>query len=247
MVVRRLQRECRQQSDVINDQTAFFNWNDMSQNNRNAVQGTLDKMAVYQANALGGKATIKFDAADTLDLPSTPGTKMVFAVMKQDSTQSAETSPFGGDLVGTTSGGKWGIKRSGVAMLDSAVASNAWAVIVYKASAGDYAIYVNGVEKVTGTGVTGISALDKIGGTFKGEIAEVVAYDRVLPNLAVKKSKRTWLTSGDFVASSDDSQIRHCLAYFWWGSGNRLPTHVGQDAGGSSFHGCRRIEFRTAR
>ncbi|MBT3637408.1 MAG: hypothetical protein HN531_10745 [Opitutae bacterium] len=112
---------------------------------------------------------------------------MIFAVMKQDSTQSAETSPFGGDLVGTTSGGKWGIKRSGVGMLDSAIASNAWAVLVYKASAGDYAIYVNGVEKVTGTDVTGIAALDKIGGTLKGEIAEVVAYDRVLPNLAREK------------------------------------------------------------
>ena len=72
-------------------------------------------------------------------------------------------------------------------MLDSAVASNAWAVIVYKASAGDYAIYVNGEEKASGTDVTGISALDKIGGTFKGEIAEVVAYDRVLPNLAREK------------------------------------------------------------
>ena len=29
--------------------------------------------------------------------------------------------------------------------------------------------------------------MDKIGGTFKGEIAEVVAYDRVLPNLAREK------------------------------------------------------------
>jgi hypothetical protein len=173
--------------DVVTNQSAFFNWNDVSQHNRNAVQGTPAKMGIYNANGLSSKATILFDAADTLDLPSTAGTKMVFAVMKQDSTQTAETSPFGGDLVGTTSGGKWGIKRSGVGMLDSAIASNAWAVLVYKASAGDYAIYVNGVEKVTGTDVTGIAALDKIGGTFKGEIAEVVAYDRVLPNLAREK------------------------------------------------------------
>ncbi len=173
--------------DVVTDQSAFFNWNDKSSNTRNATQGTSSLMALYNANGLDSKATIKFDAADTLDLPSTAGTKMVFAVMKQDSTQSAETLPFGGDLVGTTSGGKWGVKRSGVAMLDSAVAANAWAVIVYKASAGDYAIYVNGEEKVTGTDVTGISALDKIGGTFQGEIAEVVAYDRVLPDLAREK------------------------------------------------------------
>ena len=163
---------------------------------------------------------------------------MIFAVMKQDSTQSAETSPFGGDLVGTTSGGKWGIKRSGVAMLDSAVASNAWAVIVYKASGRRLCdLLANGVEKgKLGTGVAGISALDKIGGTFKGEIAEVVAYDRVLPNLAREKIRSVLgSTSGDF--SRFFRRLTNTLiilAYFWWGSGNRLPTHVGQDSGSSS-------------
>ena len=40
---------------AINDQTAFFNWNDMSQNNRNAVQGTLDKMAVYKRMLLAAR------------------------------------------------------------------------------------------------------------------------------------------------------------------------------------------------
>ena len=58
------------------------------------------------------------DAADTLEFGPVSGTKMVFAVLKQDGAQSSETSPFGGDLVGT-SAGKWGLKRSGTGILDS--------------------------------------------------------------------------------------------------------------------------------
>ena len=172
--------------DAINDQTAFFNWNDMSQNNRNAVQERLTRWPFTKRMLLAARPRSSLT-------PQTPWTCLPHR--DQDGLCRDEAGfdtigrdlAFGGDLVGTTSGGKWGIKRSGVAMLDSAVASNAWAVIVYKASAGDYAIYANGVEKVTCTDVTGISALDKIGGTFKGEIAEVVVYDRVLPNLAREK------------------------------------------------------------
>ena len=38
-----------------------------------------------------------------------------------------------------------------------------------------------------GTDSQTISALDKLGGTLKGEIAEAVAYNRVLPGLAREK------------------------------------------------------------
>ena len=149
--------------------------------------------------------------------------------------------------MGTTSGGKWGIKRSGVAMLDSAVASNAWAVIVYKASAGDYAIYVNGVEKVTGTDVTGISALDKIGGTFKGEIAEVVAYDRVLPNLAREKIE-AYLAHKWGLQSLLPTTHKYAIALPTFGGAQEIAFQPMSDKTPVRlFHGCRRIEFGTAR
>ena len=87
-----------------------FQWNDLSSNNQNAVQTDSAKFFTYVPNGLDGKGTIQFDAADTLEFGPVSGTKMVFAVLKQDGAQSSEISPFGGDLVGTTSAGKWGLK-----------------------------------------------------------------------------------------------------------------------------------------
>ena len=81
---------------------------------------------------MDNKGTIQFDAADTLGFGPVSGTKMVFTVIKQDGDQSLETTPFGGDLVGTTSAGKWGLKRAGTGILDSGIASNAFAVICYQ-------------------------------------------------------------------------------------------------------------------
>ena len=172
--------------DVIVDNSAFFTWNDMSGNTRNAVQGDAAKMGIYKLNSLNSKGTIQFDAADTLDLPSTSGIKMVFAVIKQDSGQSAVTKPFGGDLEATTSGGKVGLKRTGAAtgMIDSGISSQAFNVVVWQADAGSYALYVNGGDQGQGTEAQAISALDKIANDMKGSIAEVVGYDRVLPSLA---------------------------------------------------------------
>ena len=71
---------------------------------------------------------------------------MIFTVIKQDGDQSLETTPFGGDLIGTTSAGKWGLKRSGTGILDSGIASNAFAVICYQVEGGSYILYVNGVN-----------------------------------------------------------------------------------------------------
>ena len=138
-------------------------------------------------NGLDGKGTIRFDADDTLNFDGVAGTKMIFMVAKQDAGQNLETSPFGGDLVATTSGGKWGLKRSGVAILDSTISSSSFAVLTLKASAGAYSIFVNGTNMGDGTDSQGIALLNKIGGNLKGEIAEVVAYDRVLPDLAREK------------------------------------------------------------
>ena len=171
------------------DSMAVFNWNDLSSNNRNAVQSDSSKFFTYMENSLDGKAVVSFDQADTLNISNggVSGTKMVFAVLKQAGDQSMETSPFGGDLVGTTSAGKWGLKRSGTAILDSGISSAAYSVLCYQVEGGAYILYVNGVNMGEGSDSQTISALDKLGGTLKGEIAEAVAYDRVLPGLTREK------------------------------------------------------------
>ncbi|NBQ03339.1 MAG: hypothetical protein EBU27_09070, partial [Opitutae bacterium] len=177
--------------DVTSDTgvSGGFQWNDLSSNNRNAVQSDSTKYFTYVAAGLNGKGTVRFDAADTLNFDAaTDTTKMVFAVMKQDVSQSLETKPFGGDLVTTSSGGKWGLKRQGVGLIDSGITSSgAFAVLTFQAEGGAYALYVNGTNMGEGSDSQTLSALNALGGTFKGEIAEAVAYNRLLPGLAREK------------------------------------------------------------
>ena len=122
--------------DVASDTgvSGGFQWNDLSTNNRNAVQSDSAKFFTYVPNGLDGKGTIRFDGPDTLTFdPATNTTKMIFAVMKQDGSQSLETKPFGADLVTTSSGGKWGLKRQGVGLIDSGISSSSgFAVLTFQ-------------------------------------------------------------------------------------------------------------------
>jgi hypothetical protein len=175
--------------DVVTDTgvSGGFQWNDLSSNNRNAVQSDSSKFFTYVPNGLNGKGTVRFDGPDTLGFNASGTTKMVFAVMKQDSSQSLETKPFGGDLVTSSSAGKWGLKRQGVGLIDSGVSSSSFAVLTFQAAGGAYALYVNGTNMGEGTDSQTLAALDTLGGNFKGDIAETVAYDRLLPGLAREK------------------------------------------------------------
>jgi len=211
--------DANNQPDVFPPSMGVFNWSDQSSNTRNATQNDTSLTGTYIANSLDGKAVVSFDQADTLNISNggVSGTKMVFAVLKQAGDQSMETSPFGGDLVGTTSAGKWGLKRSGTAILDSGISSAAYSVICYQVEGGAYILYVNGVNMGEGSDSQTISALDKLGGTLKGEIAEAVAYDRVLPGLTREKIEgylaHKWGLDG-LLPSTHKYKV--ALPTFWW-------------------------------
>ena len=55
--------------DVASDTgvSGGFSWNDLSSNNRNAVQSDSSKFFTYVENGLDGKGTIRFDGPDTLN------------------------------------------------------------------------------------------------------------------------------------------------------------------------------------
>ena len=77
-------------------------------------------------------------------------------------------------------------------MIDSGSSSKSYAVLTLQMASGNYAIYVNGVEKGTGTDPNVPAAFDKIGNDFAGEIAEVVAYDRAF-NAGVREKLEGYL------------------------------------------------------
>ena len=64
--------------------------------------------------------------------------------------------------------------------------SSGFAVLTFQIE-GAYALYADSTNMGEGTDSQTISALNSLGGNFKGEIAEVVAYNRKLPGLAREK------------------------------------------------------------
>ena len=76
-------------------------------------------------------------------------------------------------------------------MIDSGSSSKSFAVVTLQ-MAQEHAIYVNGIEKGTGTDPNTPAAFDKIGNDFAGDIAEVVAYDRSF-NASVRQKLEGYL------------------------------------------------------
>ena len=82
------------------------------------VQGTANR-PTYKANGLNRKGILSYTAAQTSDITSDATIRSIFAVLKQASSQTAETQPFGGNISATTTGAKFGLKRTGSSMMDS--------------------------------------------------------------------------------------------------------------------------------
>ena len=113
-------------------------------------------------------------------------------MLRQVEGQTSTSKPFGGNLFATTSSGKFGLQRQGSGMIDSGSSSKSFAVVTLQMAPGNYAIYVNGIEKGTGTDPNTPAAFDKIGNDFAGDIAEVVAYDRSF-NASVRQKLEGYL------------------------------------------------------
>ena len=166
--------------DSTADGAALVQWKDRSSSTNNAGQATANLRPTYTDNGLNGKGVISFTSGQSFDIVGASNLKTIFAVIKQSSTQTAEVKPFGGNLSATTSAAKFGLKRTGGAMLDSGVSSHAYNVVTWQVASGEYELFVNGESKANSTDSVAPAAFDKIGGDFAGQIAEIVAYDSVL-------------------------------------------------------------------
>ena len=126
--------------------------------------------------------------SNTFELAPVNGIKTIFVVFLQDGS-SAQTKILGGDLVTTGSNGNVVLQREGGAgLIDSAVSSvSAFHVVTWQGEAGSYALFVDGSSKGTGTDPQALGGLDRIGNDLIGRVAEVVAFDRVLPSLTREK------------------------------------------------------------
>ena len=91
-------------ADSIADGTAIGSWKDRSASTNHAVQGTASNRPTYTANGLNGKGILSYTAAQSSDITSDATIRSIFAV-RQSSAQTAETQPFGGNIISHDYGG----------------------------------------------------------------------------------------------------------------------------------------------
>ena len=211
--------------DTLSNGATIGSWKDRSASTNHAVQGTNANRPTYVLNGLNSKGVLAYTAGQSSDLSADSSIRSIFAVIKQASTQSAETQPFGGNISATTPGGKFGLKRTGSSMMDSGISSQSFAVVTWQMAAGSYALYINGEERVTGTDPNAPAAFNKIGNNFAGQIAEVVAY-----NVAMNTSVREKL----------EGYLGHK-----WGLNTSFPTAHTYKVAKPAFGGTQNLNFQT--
>ncbi|MFL2928622.1 MAG: LamG-like jellyroll fold domain-containing protein [Opitutales bacterium] len=212
-------------ADIITNGTTIGSWKDRSASTNHATQGTSANRPTYTLNGLNSKGVLSYTAGQSSDISADSTIRSIFAVIKQASSQTAETQPFGGNIAGTTSAGKFGLKRTGSSMLDSGITSQSFAVVTWQMASGNYAVYINGEERVTGTDPNAPAAFTKIGNNFAGQIAEIVAY-----NAAMNTSVREKL----------EGYLGHK-----WGLNTSFPTSHTYKVAKPAFGGTQNLNFQT--
>ena len=167
-------------ADSIANGTPIVQWNDRSSSTNHAGQATSSARPTYSANQVNGMGLVSFTAAQSFNITSSNELVTVFAVMEQASNQNAETKPMGSNIFATTSAGKFGLKRQGSAWMDSGVSSHDAAVVTLQVYPGNYALFINGENKGTGTDPVAPDSATKVGNDFAGDMAELIAYNSVL-------------------------------------------------------------------
>ncbi|MDB3959034.1 SUMF1/EgtB/PvdO family nonheme iron enzyme, partial [Opitutales bacterium] len=169
-------------ADTITDGTAIIQWIDQSGNNNHPGQATAGNRPTYGAAELNGKGVVNFAATESFELSGDSNIRVIAAVLKQDSSQSAVTKPFGGNPNLTTAAQKFSLGA-----IDSGSISTTYRIVLWQMVAGDYSIHVDGINKGSSTSSLSPNAFDKVGNDLAGSIAEVVVYDRALSSGARQK------------------------------------------------------------
>ncbi|MDB0031579.1 LamG domain-containing protein, partial [Opitutales bacterium] len=211
-------------ADTLTDNSAVTQWIDQSGNTNNAGQGTANAKPTYVTNALNGMGGVRFTAAQSLNITSSNDFVTVIAVMKQASNQTAETKPLGSNIFATTSAGKFGLKRQGSAWMDSGVSSHQVGIVTMQVYPGNYALFINGENKGTGTDPVTPDSATKVGNDFAGDIAELVAYNSILSQGVRHK-------------------IEGYLAHKWGLAGDLLSTHTYKNTK-PAFGGAQNLTFQ---
>ena len=166
-------------ADSISDGTAIVQWIDKSGNNNHAGQATASNRPTYKirnsTSRAANKPDVSFTSSQSFDISADSNIRSIVALLRQETTQSSATKPFGGNQNLTTSAQKFALGA-----IDSGISSDSLSIVVWQMVPGAYSIHVNGENKGSSTSSLTPSAFDKVGNDMAGDILEVIAYDRGL-------------------------------------------------------------------
>ncbi|MBT3667945.1 MAG: hypothetical protein HN548_10755, partial [Opitutae bacterium] len=162
--------------DLESNGSSVIIWSDKATNNNNAVQGSTAIRPLYLNNELNGMGVLSFSEAQTLEISADSNIKSIAAVLRQSPSQIAQSKPFGGDQVLTTSNGMLGLGS----IQTSISSSGNYRVIIWQFSPNNHSLHILGHAKGTNNNGATPAPFDKVGNDLAGNIAEIIAFDRSL-------------------------------------------------------------------
>ena len=112
-------------ADNLINNSFVTQWIDQSGNTNHP--GASTNKPIYLASKLNGKGVISFTQSQSFDLSSDSSVRLIASVIKQSSTQSLVTKPFGGNQILTSS-----IQKLTLGAMDSGLSSTTYNVVVWQ-------------------------------------------------------------------------------------------------------------------
>jgi hypothetical protein len=155
-------------------------WADKSGNTNNPIQSLSNKMPIWTPAALNQKPTVAFDSnfSQIFEIQSAVSNpSFIFLVHRQK--QFGQSKVLGGDLSTTTEEGFISLEHaSGSVQIVSKVPSSDWSISTLRVAPNSQSLWVDGQIVGSQSFGQGALAVDKVGQSFDGEIAEVLVFDR---------------------------------------------------------------------
>ncbi|MEJ6622023.1 MAG: hypothetical protein QNL93_08760, partial [Opitutae bacterium] len=155
-------------------------WGDKSGNTNNPIQASINNMPRWTPESLNQKPIVSFDSSsgelfNIQNAVSSP--QFIFIVHKQNSSGTSQV--LGGDLSTTNSNGVFSLEAAsgGIQIISEESTSN-WSVNSLRVVPQGQSLWINGRVVGSDSDSASATALNKIGQSFDGEIAEVLVYNQ---------------------------------------------------------------------
>jgi hypothetical protein len=167
------------ENDFISDDKVSL-WADKSGNTNNPIQGNVGQMPTWMPGSLNEKATLHFDSnlSQVFEIQNqVTDPSFIFLVHRYNSLSQGRI--LGGDLRTASTDGFLSLEHaSGQVEIVSEIDSASWSVTSLRVAPNSQSLWVNGQVVGAKAYGLGVLAIDLVGESFTGEIAEALVFDQ---------------------------------------------------------------------